>query len=173
MTPRFLPKAIIKAKLLGISVLSIFIPICIFFLLKNLKIISSVHLKTYTERKIPLMLYILIFMSIKNFVIQDISQTELYFYFSNWIYACLIALCLCYFKIKASLHLMGCSLLTGFVISASLLYQSSFYWLIGVCFVLTGLVATARLYLKAHTSNELLWGTLAGLAPYSFLFFYL
>lgn len=81
LTPRFSPDPIAKAKILAISILTIFIPIVFFFLLKNLKIIQSVHLRSVQERKIPLLFFCIILLTVNNFILKSYEQTELYFFF--------------------------------------------------------------------------------------------
>ena len=56
-TPRFFPEGVVQAKLLAIAILTIFIPIVFYFLLKNLGKAQSVFLVDVNERKWPLIFY--------------------------------------------------------------------------------------------------------------------
>jgi membrane-associated phospholipid phosphatase len=58
------------------------------------------------------------------------------------------------------------------VYGLSAYYQLPFANLIAFCVVCMGLVASSRLYMKAHTSLELLVGTAIGVVPQLFLYRY-
>jgi len=75
-------------------------------------------------------------------------------------------------KFKASLHMIGVSALTAFVYGLSVYYQLPFVNLIAFCIVCMGLVASSRLYMKAHTPIELIAGIAIGLLPQVILFKY-
>jgi len=107
ITPRFSPAPIAKAKIMAISILTIFIPIVFFFLLKNLKVIESIHLKKTQERKIPLLFFCIIILTVNNFILQSYNQTELYFFFTCILYSNILALIMTYLKVKVSLHMIG------------------------------------------------------------------
>ncbi|MDT0294576.1 hypothetical protein ACFQ3R_12445 [Mesonia ostreae] len=171
-TPRFSPNSIAQAKILAISILTIFIPIVFFFLLKNLKIIETIHLKKVHERKIPLLFFCIILLTVNNFILKSYDQTELYFFFTCILYSNVFALLLAYFKVKASLHLMGISGVFAFILMLSFLYQTNMIFLISILIFLTGWIAASRLQLKAHTGKELIYGILLGLIPYLSLLWY-
>ncbi|MDQ7916350.1 hypothetical protein RBU60_02090 [Mesonia sp. MT50] len=172
LTPRFSPDPIAKAKILAISILTIFIPIVFFFLLKNLKIIQSVHLRSVQERKIPLLFFCIILLTVNNFILKSYEQTELYFFFTCILYSNMLALILAYFKVKASLHMMGIMGVLAFITMLSFLYQTNMIYLISLLIFLMGWIATSRLQLKAHTGKELVWGASIGIIPYLSLLWY-
>ena len=62
-TPRFFPEGVVQAKLLAIAILTIFIPIVFYFLLKNLGKAQSVFLVDVKERKWPLIFYTILGLS--------------------------------------------------------------------------------------------------------------
>jgi len=172
ITPRFSPESIAKAKIMAISILTIFIPIVFFFLLKNLKVIDSIHLKKVQERKIPLLFFCIILLTVNNFILQSYNQTELYFFFTCILYSNILALLLAYFKIKASLHLMGISGIVGFILLLSFIYQTNLLYLIAISIFSMGWVAASRLEAKAHNVKEIAWGLFIGLIPYIGIFWY-
>jgi len=172
ITPRFSPDSIAKAKIMAISILTIFIPIVFFFLLKNLKVIDSIHLKKVQERKIPLLFFCIILLTVNNFILQSYNQTELYFFFTCILYSNILALLLAYFKIKASLHLMGISGIVGFILLLSFIYQTNLLYLIAISIFSMGWVAASRLEAKAHNVKEIAWGLFIGLIPYIGIFWY-
>lgn len=172
ITPRFSPDSIAKAKIMAISILTIFIPIVFFFLLKNLKVIDSIHLKKVQERKIPLLFFCIILLTVNNFILQSYNQTELYFFFTCILYSNILALLLAYFKIKASLHLIGISGVVGFILLLSFIYQTNLLYLIAISIFSMGWIAASRLEAKAHNAKEIAWGLFIGLIPYIGIFWF-
>lgn len=172
ITPRFSPASIVKAKIIAICILTIFIPIVFFFLLKNLKIIESIHLKRVSERKIPLLFFCIILLTVNNFILKSYDQTELYYFFTCILYSNMLALILAYFKVKASLHMMGISGVLAFILMLSFLYQTNLVYLVSLVIFLMGWIAASRLQAQAHTIRELLWGLSIGLIPYLTLLWY-
>jgi len=170
ITPRFSPDSIAKAKIMAISILTIFIPIVFFFLLKNLKVIDNIHLKKVQERKIPLLFFCIILLTVNNFILQSYNQTELYFFFTCILYSNILALLLAYFKIKASLHLIGISGVVGFILLLSFIYQTNLLYLIAISIFSMGWIAASRLEAKAHNAKEIAWGLFIGLIPYIGIF---
>ena len=172
ITPRFSPDSIAKAKIMAISILTIFIPIVFFFLLKNLKVIDSIHLKKVQERKIPLLFFCIILLTVNNFILQSYNQTELYFFFTCILYSNILALLLAYFKIKASLHLIGISGVVGFILLLSFIYQTNLLYIIAISIFSMGWIAASRLEANAHNAKEIAWGLFIGLIPYIGIFWF-
>ncbi|NUY80564.1 hypothetical protein HUK80_06635 [Flavobacterium sp. MAH-1] len=151
--------------LLQISIITVFIPICIFFLLRSLGKIDSIMLSELSQRKIPLfiqclLLYILI---TKSITIDAIP--ELFFFFAGAAISSLLAFALSFLKIKASLHMLGISALTAFVVGLSFHNQVNALLIVVGLVALNGFVATSRLEMKAHTGSELAIGFCCGLIP--------
>jgi len=90
---------------------------------------------------------------------------ELYYFFFGGLMSAVIAFILLFVKIKASIHLIGTSALTAFVIGLSIHYQHNSLSLISILFVINGMVASSRLEMKAHTIKELALGFIIGLLP--------
>ena len=55
-TPRFIPEPLIKAKIFSIIILTIILPILLFFLLKTINKVKTIYLKSTKERIIPLLI---------------------------------------------------------------------------------------------------------------------
>jgi len=148
-----------------VLILTVLLPISIFYLLRSFGLIRSKILLDKKERRLPLTFYaLLLFMLIKHsfstFVIP-----ELYYYFLGTLIITLIALALVLFGHKASLHMMAVSSLTVFIVSISAYYHIHFINLIACLIVCGGFVASSRLQAKAHTFSELILGTLTGILP--------
>ena len=60
VTPRFVDRDLLLAKLTAVCIISFLIPLVTYFLLKNLHIVSSIQLEDVKERKVPLMLQCLL-----------------------------------------------------------------------------------------------------------------
>jgi hypothetical protein len=151
--------------LLQILVLTIVIPILIFFLLKALNQIDSVMATAVEQRKIPLVLqsFIMILLIKRSLTIE--RYLELHFFFLAALLSTLIALLLLFVKIKASIHLLAFSSLTIFILGLQLQHSEYFSVVFPVFIFLNGVIASSRLVMKAHTPKELIIGLLAGTIP--------
>jgi len=125
-----------------------------------------------SQRKIPLLLQaILIFLLITKSITAEVIP-ELYYYFLGGLISTFLLLILLCLKIKASIHMVGISTLTFFVIALSLRYQNNAIYTIAFLIVMNGFVATSRLVLQAHTNKELVIGFFSGLLPQIILSFF-
>ena len=154
-----------------VLILTMLLPISLFYLLRSLGIIRTKMLVDKRERKVPLAFYaILLFVLIKHsfslFVVP-----ELYYYFLGSLISILIALALVLFNHKISLHVMGVSSLTVFVISISAYYHTSFLYLIAFLILSSGLVASSRLQEKEHSLKGIFFCFFAGIVPQVILWF--
>jgi hypothetical protein len=151
--------------LLQIVIITILLPLLFIFLLKTMGKVSSYSVPEVSQRKIPLLIQLfLIILLVKNSIPFD-RYPELHFFFLGAMSSTMIALILSFFKNKASLHMLGISALTLFVIGLSLHYQiNAVYW-IAFLILSNGFVAASRLEMKAHTTRELFIGFLIGSIP--------
>jgi hypothetical protein len=141
-----------------------------YFLFRSLGVVSSFTEASISERKMPIAVQaILLFVLIKFSVSRD-SVAELYFFFLGGFLSSVIVLASVILKFKASLHMIGISALTCFIFGLSMYYQLLFVNLIAFCIVCMGLVASSRLYMKAHTYTELIAGIIIGAGPQVFLY---
>lgn len=163
ITPKYSPLAIQSANILPIFILTVIIPIVTFLILKNIGLVHSIFLETVTERKYPLYVHISILLLILYKVIPNNYVSELYFYFTGLLGAAMACLILLFFKFKVSLHMVGVSGLLMFLINLSIHFEINLIIAISTLILLTGSVATARLYLQAHSRIELTIGLFIGL----------
>ncbi|MBP4138749.1 hypothetical protein J3495_11695 [Flavobacterium sp. P7388] len=125
-----------------------------------------------SQRRIPLVLQCFLFILLVKRSIVITRYPELHFFFLGALFSTILALICTFFKIKASLHMMSMSGLAIFVIGLNIhLQMHNPYWSAFVI-LLSGLVASSRLVMEAHTSNELSIGTAIGILP-QLLFLYL
>ena len=148
-----------------ISIFTICIPMLIFILLKRFKMIDSVFLKEVSQRKIPLYIYVLILFLIITKVITKSIFAELYDFFLATLISSAVCLLFVFFRVKASMHMMGISGLVMFLMILSITYQVNITFALSILIFMIGLVATSRLFLKAHTFPELIFGFFIGWIP--------
>jgi hypothetical protein len=165
ITPRFIDSEIIRAKLFAITIITILVPIVLFFLLKNLGWISNIELKHVNERKIPLMLQCILLLLIIKVVYDPYDSPEMYFFFVGVLFSSITALILVMFKIKVSLHQMGIAGVTLFLIALSVHFKVNMLFWIGLFILGNGWVASSRLHTNSHTYPELVLGFFIGMLP--------
>lgn len=162
VTPKYSSLEIQSGNILPIFILTVIIPIILFLILKNLGIISSIFLPTLQERKYPLYISCVILLMILYKVIPNNYVHELFYFFTGLLTASGAALILLFLKFKTSIHLLGMGSILMFMIGLSIHFETNITLAISVFTALTGLVATSRLYLKAHSKAEVLIGFLVG-----------
>lgn len=164
-TPRYVSEDVIKAKLVSLSILTIVLPILLYFLLKTLGKVNSIYLKSAKERIIPLALnFVVTFIILKRILIPS-RDIELYFFFLGILISTLACLILAILKFKASIHMMGISGLFMFFIALSIHFSININGTLALMAIIMGAIATARLHVKAHSSKELIIGVFIGFVP--------
>lgn len=164
-SPRFFPVQVVKAKILAIAIMTLFIPLVFFFMLKTLGKTSSHFLSDVNERKMPLLFNSFLYLLILKFVLDAFDYPELYYFFLGVFFSTMAALFLVFFRIKVSLHMIGLAGITTFLILLSLHFNLNLIYTISFLIAVTGLTATSRLHYKAHSTTELALGFLFGIAP--------
>ncbi|MDN3491961.1 hypothetical protein [Winogradskyella bathintestinalis] len=164
-TPRFIPLPVMKAKIFSIVILTIILPILLFFLLKTINKVDSIYLKSTKERLIPLFINSVIILLILIRVITPSEMIELYYFFLGILCSTLTCFILAGFKIKASIHMIAASGFFMFAVAIGLHYHININGTIALMMIIIGAIATSRLHLKAHTNQELLIGIITGVGP--------
>ncbi len=125
-----------------------------------------------SQRKIPLLMQILLLsiLSFKTFTLDVIP--ELFYFFLGSIFSSLLALILVFFHKKISLHMLGVSALTLFCVAGSIHFQIKEVVFVTILLLCNGLVASSRLYMKAHSSEELVLGYTIGVIPQIILLYF-
>lgn len=146
------------------------VPLIALLILKALGLINSLKAETIQERKIPLFLMLVIFYVLGRFLnnISDFEELGLLFYGTNL--ALIISYFLFFIKIKTSLHVLSISSALAFIMIFGNKYSISILPLVVVLLLLTGLLASARLHLKAHTKLEVYLGCFLGVACQAIIF---
>ncbi|SFZ90680.1 hypothetical protein SAMN05428642_1011078 [Flaviramulus basaltis] len=164
-SPRFIPEEIIKAKLVSLFILTVLLPILLFFLLKTLGRVKSIRLETTKERIYPLLLNCIIMMLVLKRIVTPSQAIELYYFFLGILISNMVCLLLAIFKFKASLHILGISGLCMFFVALSIHFSININGTLALMAIIIGAVATSRLHLKAHNSIELIMGFFVGVIP--------
>lgn len=163
ITPRFSPDEFISGNVLPIFILTVIIPIISFLILKNLGLISSISLSEIKERKYPFYVIIALLLMIIYKVIPNNFTAELYYYFIGLIAATFTSLILLFLNVKSSMHLTGMGSLFLFLVSLSVHFEVNITIALSLFILATGLVATSRLYLRAHQKSEVIIGFIIGM----------
>jgi hypothetical protein len=164
-TPRFIPQPIIYGKLFSTVILTVILPLLLFYLLKTLGKVNSIYLKTTKERIIPLILNCLIILVVLFRVFPNYEILEIYYFFVGVLCSTMACLILALLKIKASIHTMAASGFFMFAIGIGIHFKININGTIMLTTVILGAIATSRLHLKAHNGAELLIGSFLGFMP--------
>lgn len=172
----FIPKMLTRQQELFILALvfiaTYIIPIIVLFLLKSLGFIKDMYLMSLRERKIPVVLMILIFYFLGYIFTVNAVTYDLGVLFYASSLGLLIINILFLWKIKTSLHLMGMGNTLGFLLVLNYQYGIHALPAIMIIILLSGILGSARIQLKAHVPLEVYLGFLLGLGT-QFLMFYL
>lgn len=164
-TPRFIPEPLMKAKLFSVTILTVILPILLFYLLKTINKVQSIHLESVHERRIPLIInsFIILLILIRVLPIDEIP--ELYFFFIGILISTITCFVLAVVKFKASIHMIASAGFFMFAVAAAIHFKININGTIALMCIILGAIATSRLHLKAHTPIELLVGFFVGLLP--------
>lgn len=125
-----------------------------------------------SHRKTPLLLQMMLLYLLTEKSITIEHFPPLHFFLLGGMLSAFFAFLLLFGKIKASLHLIGISALTIFIIGLSLKNQINTINLVAFFVLINGLVASSRLVMKAHSTKELIIGFLCGVLPQIGLFYF-
>jgi len=155
---------------LAIAIITIFIPIVVFFLLKNIRAVETIYLKEVKERKFPLMIQCILLLLIIKMVFDPFDDREMYYFFVGILFSSFSALVMVFFKVKASLHQMAAAGILMFLVGLSAHFKINLLVTISFFLFVNGWVASSRLNSEAHTYPELGVGFLLGALPQLILF---
>ncbi|WP_374174666.1 hypothetical protein [Flavobacterium tructae] len=151
--------------LLQILIITILVPILFYLLLRSTGRVNSIMIHETSQRKIPLILQCFLYILLVKRSIVISRYPELHFFFLGALFSTILTLICSLFKIKASLHMMALSGFTIFVIGLNTHLQlQNPYWS-AFLILMTGIVASSRLEMEAHSPNELVIGTFIGILP--------
>lgn len=172
LSPIFYLKEIQLATISAVGILTAIIPLLIAIVLRKIGYISSFALPDTKERILPLCINLLITGTILYKLIPRLDAPELYYFFLGILGSTLACLIMVIFKVKASIHMIALSGVLMFTTGLSFHYAINATLIISLLVFLTGLAASSRLYLDAHTNTELVLGIFIGLIPQLLTFKY-
>ncbi len=133
-------------------------------------LISSFHMPTSEERRLPFLLtaiiYYFTYYAIKQLpiIVSEFSLPSIiYVIILGATFSILLALII-NFKWKISVHMIGIGGLVGTLIGVSLRYSSDFKSIICTALIIAGFIGFSRLKLKAHRLSQVYAGFLLGVA---------
>jgi hypothetical protein len=153
-----------------VFMMSFLLPILNIYLLYKLRRIPSFLLSERSERGFPYLITSLFYFGLVYLLLEvNIWNTLKLFLFGGGIAIVLTALINSRYKISA--HMVGLGGLLGVLISVSFLLKLDLTPLYIVVVLVSGAVASARMYLGEHRYGELLLGFVLGILVQSTLFF--
>jgi hypothetical protein len=156
-----------------IFVTTYIIPLIVLILFKRLKLIKSFKADSIRERKIPIAMMIVLFYLLGNTIkeIPNLRDIGLLFYATTLGLVCVYILFS--FKLKTSIHLLSLGITTGFFLVLNAIYSKNLMIVIICALIFSGLLASARLHLKAHKPTEVYLGFILGFLSPIIVFYFL
>jgi len=153
-----------------VFVLTYVVPVLLLLFLKNFGFIKDFQVSTIKERRFPVIFMIFLLYFLGNTIIQipTIRNLGILFYGTSLSLICIYILFSV--KLKSSLHLVSMGNMIGFFLIMTNINSLSMLPIIILLILLSGILASSRLYLKAHTPVELLIGFFLGIVCQFILF---
>jgi hypothetical protein len=148
-----------------IILVTIFIPFTLLYFLKAMGKVDSIMVSEASQRKVPLLIQIVLMILLLSKSVTLLVLPELFFFYLGGILSALLAFVFLFLKTKISIHTLGISSLTIFVIALSIHDNTNFIYSIALLIICNGLVASSRTVMNAHTTKELLLGFAIGIFP--------
>lgn len=158
--------------ILQIFILTILLPLSFYMLLRSLKKVKSFTEATLEERKLPIFIQLILMYGLLKFTVFEKHFPELYLFFQAGFFSSFLVFLsvICWFK--ASLHMIGVSSLLVFTAMFTSYLQLDAISTLAYLIMCVGFVASSRLYMKAHTVQELIVGMLLGVVPQIVVWYY-
>ena len=171
-SPRHFTDELIQAKLVSLSILTILLPILVYFLLKTLGKTHTIYLKTTRERIIPLVVNALIILLVIKRVLPSNQIIELHYFFIGILMSTLSCLILAVLDFKASIHMIAIAGVFMFALGLAIHFSININGSLALIILIAGAIASSRLHLNAHTNIELILGFCIGFFPQLLVFNY-
>ncbi|HBH50225.1 MAG TPA: hypothetical protein DDX98_16385 [Bacteroidales bacterium] len=152
-----------------IALFSVLLPFSILPVFYYWRLIASIELKERKQRILPLSVSTLCLILMHLFI-SRIIPIKLITSYTFAIAALAIFLLFLNMFFKVSMHLLGVGGITGLIAALTVLYQIRPFFMLVSIILISGLLASARIQLKAHTQFEVIAGYVVGfLTMYLFL----
>lgn len=148
--------------LIQVIILTMLLPLSIYYLLKATGYIKSFTEATINERKFPILLQALFLFILLKFsgFIDDLPA--IYYFMLGGLISSTIAFMLTFINFKVSLHMIGVCSLLAFTVSLYVYLNAAILPLIALFLLFVGCVASSRLCMKSHNYIELFTGSMIG-----------
>jgi hypothetical protein len=148
--------------LLQVFVNCTFLPLASILLLRSLKFIDSVFLRTQRDRIIPYIICMIFYfwnwyVFKNNHEIKDLVSVSMAI-FNASIFGFLINI-----SMKVSMHAISVGVMTTFVALLAFTDSSSFSFYLSIAVLIAGIVCTSRLLVSDHSQKEIYYGLLVGM----------
>jgi hypothetical protein len=152
-----------KLRFLNILLCNVLFPAFAVFIMWRLKFLQSVFLRTEKERILPYIIAMVFYWWTWDLYHNwsDAPPLALHFLLGSFLALCGAWLCNIYFKISMHTIAMGSALMFFFLFSFADDYASGLY--LSIVLLITGLVATSRLLLSAHSGFQIWSGLFIGM----------
>jgi len=172
ISPRYFNLEFMYSKIFAATVMTAIIPILSFYMLKNLQLVSTIHLKDVRERRWPLLMQMTFTFLLIKLIFDGYEIPALYFFFVGILIASTTAFIMTFIKFKVSLHMIGISGVLFFVIGLSIHFSMNMLYWIAFGIFICGATASSRLDARAHTPIELVIGFIIGALSQLLVFTY-
>ncbi|WP_430614044.1 hypothetical protein [Flavobacterium sp. JP2137] len=149
-----------------VLIMTFLLPITLYYFLRSMRLLkSSIMIDSAKERVVPILIYILLLIILKDYVLQHNRTYEFNIYIWGSIYSYVLLLLSIYAKKKFSVHVASLTGCITFFTLLSIKYYMPNTIILNTLVIALGFTASSRLYLKAHRSSEIVYGFLVGLLP--------
>lgn len=140
---------------------TLLLPLLTIPLLLYKKIISDIYVSDRNSRLIPYSFTLIFYI----FTYSMLVRLPVYHYLHSFMLGCLLSLTILFilnFKWKVSAHTMGMGGLTALIAVTSFYLRVNLMILLIICIAASGITATSRLSLSAHSPKEIYSGFILG-----------
>jgi len=148
--------------LLQVFVNCTFLPLASILLLRALKFIDSVFLKTQRDRIIPYIIC-MIFYFWNWYVFKNNHEVKDLVSMSMAIFNASVLGFLVNISMKVSMHAISVGVMTTFIALLAFTDSSSFSFYLSIAVLIAGIVCTSRLIVSDHSQKEIYYGFLIGI----------
>ena len=147
--------------LLQVFVNCTFLPLASILLLRALKFIDSVFLKTQKDRIIPYIICMIFYfwnwyVFKNNHEVKDLVSMSMAI-FNACVFGFLVNI-----SMKVSMHAISAGVMTTFIALLAFTDSSSFSLYLAIAVLISGIVCTSRLMVSDHTPKEIYYGFMIG-----------
>jgi hypothetical protein len=147
---------------LVVALTTLILPVLLMPVLLRAGIISGYDMKIRDERRIPLLIMAGLYLA-GAFILQKADAPMMLSLFLNGSSMVVLAVAIVNWKWKISNHMAGIGGVTGMVLAVSLRWMLNLQVVVGILFLIAGVIGFARLSEDDHTPGQIYAGYLMGL----------